>query len=298
MYQSAGAGFVEMLGPEYFARAGGWELLGLTAAAVTASVLTGGVVYLAMGGGLAASVAAGAVGGGVEYLSFIGGAYALSGGTSRGPTLGGFATATLGGAAFGGALHGAGLLVGRVGSGVLARSRALLQSRSARTLYVHVRESDYQQVLRTGFLGRGYRGARRILGPPFDEGRIWATPYTREQFTGWRAALSGFRGKDLAQLTRTITITDEAADAFSLAFGPRFSWNPYGWLKGFGRQYQFRGQLPYQSGMTIRSLAGASRYTFAQNVVFGLGELERLGIYSGAIAGGASVISAAIGRRR
>lgn len=153
-------------------------------------------------------------------------------------------------------------------------------------LFGHLRPDQYDAVVSSGFLGRGYQGASKVLLPPFDEGRIWATAYSREQLRGFRGAIRGLsEGINLLTVrarTKTIELTGEAAAAFTRPRGTGFSYNVFGWLKGtVGTQRQFRGQLRYFSSDTVSSLDGSVLYTAPQLRVFKAGEFERLGIYGG-----------------
>ncbi len=152
-------------------------------------------------------------------------------------------------------------------------------------LFVYLTEEQYQEVVNAGRLGKGYRGWWRVFGPPFDEGRVWATTYTPEQMKGisviFRAMSAGIEPWRLSKLTRVIEIGEEAAGAFGTPFGPGFSLNPIGWGKGIlGNQWQFRGTLAF-AGSPITSLAGYGSYTTGQMIVFRMGELLRFGIYTG-----------------
>ncbi|RCS49492.1 RHS repeat-associated core domain-containing protein [Bremerella cremea] len=115
-YQGAGQSMAEMLGPEYLAQAGGWELIGLTAAAATAGVLGGlaaSSVAGTMGLGYWSTLAfSGAAGGGAEYLTWTIGARALGGNLAAGPTLGGLGWHSGAGAVGGVVLGGVGRAVG------------------------------------------------------------------------------------------------------------------------------------------------------------------------------------------
>lgn len=225
------------------------------------------------GGGLAGigsgAIAVGALGPGTEVIStFIGATQGAAVGGAIGSHAGVLGR-DIGG--FGGSL------AGGVGSGL---SPCSFESIASRKLYVHLTESDYEAVCANGYLGRGYQGAKGVFLPPFDEGRIWATRYTLDELQGARGILAGIDPGTLAKMTRTIQITDEAASGFSLAVGPGYSLNPFGWLKAGGGQYQFRGLLPYQPGEAISTLDAARYFSTGQQAIYRLGELERLGIYS------------------
>lgn len=163
-YRGFGESLAETVGPEYFAQAGDLELIGLTTAAVTAGVLTGGAVWGA-GGGL---ILSGAAAGGAEYLAWTLGAQAFSGGAARGPTVSGLATNVVAGAITGGILQGA---------GIAARS-------SLRALPWLGRRVGRQFAFGTkgrARLGRG-RGFGRAKVRPGDLGTTYATPqYERYQ---------------------------------------------------------------------------------------------------------------------
>lgn len=153
-------------------------------------------------------------------------------------------------------------------------------------LFVHLRTDQYDAVVSSGFLGRSYQGASKVLLPPFDEGRIWATAYSREQLRGFRGAIrslsEGINPLTVGARTKTIELTGEAAAAFTRPRGTGFSYNVFGWLKGtVGTQRQFRGQLRHLGSDTISSLDGSVLYTAPQLRVFRAGEFERLGIYGG-----------------
>ncbi len=125
-----------------------------------------------------------------------------------------------------------------------------------------------------------------MLFLPFDEGRIWATSYSREQLQGvrgfFRSLSEGINPLTVGGRTKTIELTGEAAAAFERPRGLDFSRNIFGWLKGtVGTQRQFRGQLRYTGSDAISSLAGSVLYTPQQLQMYRVGEWERLGVYGG-----------------
>lgn len=160
----------------------------------------------------------------------------------------------------------------------------------AGSLYVHLTEAQYDAIKASDYLGKGYQRLGKILLPGFDEGRIWATAYLRDQLKGfWGAIRSISEGLDprtIASRTRTIELTGDAAAAFSRPRGLEFSFNAVGWLKGtIETQRQFRGQLRYSGTGVISSLDGAVHYTGWQMTAFRIVELERIGIYGGGLLG-------------
>ena len=160
---------------------------------------------------------------------------------------------------------------------------------STNRLFVHLRPDQYDQVVSTGYLGRGYQGAGKVFLRPFDEGRIWATSYSRKQLTGirgfFRSVSEGINPLSMGARTKTIELTGDAARAFARPRGFGLSYNLVGWLKGAaGTQRQFRGQLRYLGDDVISSLDNSVMYTNHQLRMYRLGELERLGMYSGGSA--------------
>lgn len=151
---------------------------------------------------------------------------------------------------------------------------------------MHLRKEQYDAVVNGGFLGKGYQGGSKILLPPFDEGRIWATAYSREQLKGFRGMFrsltEGINPLTVGIRTHTIELTGEVAAAFARPRGIGFSHNVFGWLKGtVGTQRQFRGQLRFIDNSTISSLDGAVYYTGAQMRMLRAGEWTRMGLYGG-----------------
>lgn len=162
-------------------------------------------------------------------------------------------------------------------------------------LYVHLTPKDYAQAEASGLLGKGMPSAKCILLPPYAEGRIWATPYTLEQLRnpalGWRIRrfLTGIDPSKLAQMEHTIVIEGQAARSFAIAFGPRFSLEPLGSLKGLGPQFYYRGQLRYVAGQAISRVDKSLSLSFAnaplRHLLLRAGELDRLVVY-GSVPGG------------
>jgi len=144
---------------------------------------------------------------------------------------------------------------------------------TGRRLFVHLSEENYADVVKKGTLGRGFIGGLK------DEGRVWATTYTRKELEEslLRRTSIGLTGGSIG--AQTIEITGDAAKAFSRPFGPRFSLNPLGWLKILGEQYQFRGTLRYVGGNVVSTLEGATRYGAAQMLYYRAHELARFGLY-------------------
>jgi hypothetical protein len=150
-------------------------------------------------------------------------------------------------------------------------------------LYVHLTEHDYQEVLKTGYLGHPMPTAREVLLWPLAEGRIWATPYSLAQLRRTRllAFLSGLAPRRLSRLQHTIELTDEAASVFTLAFGPTFSAQVFGWSKAAGRQFRFRGRRVYKWSGSVSSLDGAILWNARQTALLRAGEVERLALMLG-----------------
>jgi RHS repeat-associated protein len=151
-YRASGEGIRQMLGDEYLAQAGGWELIRLTSAAVGAGMLGGWVGGLGAGAlGLGAwgmAAVGGAAGGAAEYLTWTLGAEALSGGMAAGPTMGGFVGHTIGGAVGGLVFHGGFSTLGWAGRRFASVSESLMSgTRRGGTLYGEAQLDKLQRYL-------------------------------------------------------------------------------------------------------------------------------------------------------
>ncbi|WP_158261261.1 MULTISPECIES: RHS repeat-associated core domain-containing protein [Pirellulaceae] len=240
-YQASGQGMAEMIGPEYLAQAGGWELAGLTAAAATAGVLGGwaassvaGTIGLGYWSTLAFS---GAVAGGAEYLTWTLGAQALGGNLAAGPTLSGLGM-HVGGGAVGGVAFGA------VG-GIIGRGTSKLFGAGARPskLYIHTWKGPWRGDVAEAGLG----------------GRLWATPYSEAELKAmWAIRRIWHVGR--AELpTGTAEVTGSALDEFVRVRG--IGLFRLGWKRA-GGQYFSRGpgDINLQTGIRTSNFGATLRY--------------------------------------
>ncbi|MFN9642336.1 MAG: RHS repeat-associated core domain-containing protein [Pirellula sp.] len=300
--------------------AGGIVLGGWAGGTIAGAAELTGTSYFALSG---------AVAGSVEYVALAGAANAMDLADGGGHSANGLSASKLGTSiAFGALGGGAGNIIGRGVGRYIASPAISYVSKTARpyvlgtsiyvnanvrpgiakflssapwgtgSLYVHLTEAQYEAVKASGYLGKGYQGLSEILLPPipfirktgFDEGRIWATAYSREQLSGvngvFRLLSDGINPITFRARTKTIELTGEAANEFARPYGRTFSHNVFGWLKGVsGTQQQFRGRLKYVGNDVISSLDGSVLYTGHQMRSFRMGEWQRMALYGGTAGG-------------